>query len=652
MRIDLESFSVQLQEKENLNQSQKNQIEKMRIDLESFSVQLQEKEKIILSLKDQLIEKEHVELSYENEINELVQQYEEKLFQKKQTLQTLLSRLAWKEKELTVKISENQTLLSELSLQKQEANYFSSQLWEIQHSRAWRIVQLIWKTRIKYFPPGSKQSRILRTSINGYKVLKNEGLISFFKSAFKKLSKIKLFALKTKQLDKIDYQTTTPSVSLIYPNPVYIPDKKIITEEPQLIDIPYPNEPSDSHNQKKKINEYMKYKDFVLSISHDNYLSINFGGIQMFMVDEQALFDKQQISYIHLYPINTDDYFNNESALMLGLNVDSKHIGQFSVEDIVSILETLLVDQYKCKSLILHQFKGWTLNAIQSIISITQPFSLIFYIHDYFSICPQHNLLRNLNEFCNAPSVESNACTICEFGEKRKIHLPFVRQLFTIFPWLIVAPSKSAEKNWNKTFPDFNGEVIIEPHKKIRETSIKHEERDLNIIRIAYAGQAVSNKGWELWRKFVDQFSSKTEYELYHLGTREEKNIEQFESVRVSSQNRTAMMDELNMHRIDVLFHCPIWPETFSYVLYEAIGSGCFVITTRQSGNIADFVQKNKNGIVFESFPELLQYLNDPINLRKDLKNFHENNPKVFELEVNDNIINYVKNHTQYGSTK
>jgi len=187
---------------------------------------------------------------------------------------------------------------------------------------------------------------------------------------------------------------------------------------------------------------------------------------------------------------------------------------------------------------------------------------------------------------------------------------------------------------WQKAFSEFQGEVRIEPHIILKDSDALFSPHSNETIKIAYAGQPEKSKGWELWRDLVDNFSSNENYTLIHLGRREEVNLEYFENVRVSSKNRTAMVDALSKHKIDVLFHCPIWPETFSYVLYEAELAGCFVLTIKQSGNVADYVKENKNGIVFETIDELIDYLRTPVNLKNDLETFYNSKTRSKSIQL------------------
>jgi hypothetical protein len=148
----------------------------------------------------------------------------------------------------------------------------------------------------------------------------------------------------------------------------------------------------------------------------------------------------------------------------------------------------------------------------------------------------------NKREFCNAPLVESNACSICIFINTRITHLPLVKELYSRFPFVIIAPSKSAAKLWTKTFPDLSLEMRIEPHVLLKESTSKTITKSYEIIRIAYAGQGVHEKGWDIWRKFVNHFNTFETYDLFHLGSWAGQNPESFENVRVTSQNRTAML--------------------------------------------------------------------------------------------------------------
>ena len=58
--------------------------------------------------------------------------------------------------------------------------------------------------------------------------------------------------------------------------------------------------------------------------------------------------------------------------------------------------------------------------------------------------------------------------------------------------------------------------------------------------------------------------------------------------------------------QIDAAFIWPNWPETFSFVAYEALQAGCLIITHPDSGNVFDAAKSMNKLIVFENFEDLV----------------------------------------------
>ena len=433
-----------------------------------------------------------------------------------------------------------------------------------------------------------------------------------------------------------------PSVTIVHSVNGSLPDRKIQGAKQDLY-IPLPALQMDPPTGLwERVTGSLKYTDFLVSISQDDYLTTDFG-LQIPISDEQALYAERKISYIHLYSVPRKEHFMETDAYFaIGLNVDSVPIGQYALNDIVMLLKRLLDENHICRSLNLHHFKGWNLQALNSVLSAIQPAHTFFTIQDYFFACPQPNLLRNQREFCNAPHVESNSCTICESGGIRKEHLHLVTQLFSAYPFSVIAPTRSAEDIWKKVFPDHTGEIRVVPPVKLKRTPVRLPIYPNDPIRIAYAGQDVRIMGWEAWRLLVDK-SAVDDLEFFHLGSCAGKHRETFEQVSTSRQNRTAMIDALLRNRIDVLFFWPIYPEPFSFVFYEAMAAGCFVITSNQTGDVAKHVKEQGNGMVFERSEAMLAYLSDPATLRNDLLDFRRRFPNAFTLETNSSIADLVK---------
>jgi len=625
-------FTSQIKTKEEQIQSLSHQLENTEKELTS---QIKIRDEQIQILTSQL---ENVRSENLAKIEQLTHKHTEELLSKKQTIKSLLSRLSSHHLVLQQKERTIENLETQLADLRQNAESNAQLLSEIMHSRAWKAVETYRKYKIKLLPPGSFRLRFLRGIKNGVRMLFTRGPIPLIKRFVERISEL-LYRKPTRAAQVAVEVDQIPDAQLLeHPNPMYIPDEMIVpSPDDDHGTTPAPAEPYPMDRLWKLVQNGIKNRNFVISISHDDYLTIT-GGTQVFIADEQDALDKRGISYIHLYPIREDDYLNNQACIDVGLNVDSTHIGQFPLSAIVNLESLLAEHNYTCLSLNLHHFMGWSISGLKSIISNARAKQLIFYIHDYFSVCPQFILLRNNIEFCNAPDIESHACTICMFSERRKDHLSLVRELFFSFPFQVIAPSRSAKLLWQKAFPFYSGEVRIEPHLIIKESTSLIPVRQDGRIKIAFAGGPHRTKGWEIWRELVDIFSTNDHYKLFHLGARYDVYSEEFVSVKATPNNRNAMTDALRNHEIDVLFHFTLNPETFSFVLYEAIAAGCFILTFVNSGNVADFVRENQNGIVFESKDDLFAYLADPDNLRRDLANFHERHPRLKIVEKNEAI--------------
>jgi glycosyltransferase involved in cell wall biosynthesis len=96
------------------------------------------------------------------------------------------------------------------------------------------------------------------------------------------------------------------------------------------------------------------------------------------------------------------------------------------------------------------------------------------------------------------------------------------------------------------------------------------------------------------------QFSSATAPQIPNIN---------FVETEVSSASRYVAIDLLKKHQIDIVAMLAPWPETFSYVVHEAIAAGCQVICLKNSGNVARIVQSTGRGLVFDTEEALTEFL-------------------------------------------
>ena len=128
------------------------------------------------------------------------------------------------------------------------------------------------------------------------------------------------------------------------------------------------------------------------------------------------------------------------------------------------------------------------------------------------------------------------------------------------------------------------------------------------------------------------------------MGTGKE-NINNVKNVYVSTaeQGENAMKKALEDNNISLVFLWSVWPETYSYVYYEVLSTGGYVITNNISGNVACMVEEYHNGTVFRDYDEFLLWLKDFEAVRNIINEYRINygyKPEVIVPNQNlDDIV-------------
>ncbi len=100
-------------------------------------------------------------------------------------------------------------------------------------------------------------------------------------------------------------------------------------------------------------------------------------------------------------------------------------------------------------------------------------------------------------------------------------------------------------------------------------------------------------------------------YEFIHLGSPE--TVERRRGLRhyvvaTSPGQPDAMADAVRDLQIDLVLVLSTWPETFSYVTYEALAGGADVVCLADSGNVADAVLSRGRGVVMADESSLFDF--------------------------------------------
>ncbi len=206
------------------------------------------------------------------------------------------------------------------------------------------------------------------------------------------------------------------------------------------------------------------HSTYIVSLSHDDYLTIT-GGAQVYIADEQRLANQAGLSYLHIYPFRKNNSLvSDDELLYLGINVDGIPIACTEAEELIDALNRLegkVLDKVS-----IHHSMGFSAKFCR-MFCIFQKTKWFFWLHDYFSLCPSYNLLRNDVEYCGAPDINSNACRLCRYGNARADQAAAFERLFKMNKLEVASPSHFTYELWQSHFP------VVVPVRVIPPVTLK-----------------------------------------------------------------------------------------------------------------------------------------------------------------------------------
>jgi hypothetical protein len=379
-------------------------------------------------------------------------------------------------------------------------------------------------------------------------------------------------------------------------------------------------------------------RNFIFAISHSDYRTV-LGGTEKVIRAEKALFEKMNISYLHVFPTFIP-FIPPDDNHMVGVSIDGNLIGTYTLSELGLVFDLLVRDDYfRPVACHLHHLKGISLNEVNHLIRILNPPKIRFFIHDYYAICPQFNLLRDGGVFCGGPPVESDICAACSWGRGRSSHTKSFGDLFRSHDMEFIAPSRMAADIWNATALYEGTTVRVVPHfrlSEVRSVPVKTTGNPKR-LRIAYVGYQADIKGWQTWSRITQEVNSDF-YEFYHIGAAEDQLPGVLHlPLPLENGEENPVADLMKKLDIDIALLWSIWPETYSFTLFESLAGRCFIITNPQSGNIASVVRDRSAGAVFAAETEVLDFLKDSSRVHGILTEYKTRCPDI-ELSWNPSI--------------
>lgn len=351
----------------------------------------------------------------------------------------------------------------------------------------------------------------------------------------------------------------------------------------------------------------------LISVGHDHYRRVP-GGVQLCIHREELLATSLGKIYVNIHPWQPLPVLaHNVDDLCVNIVVDGKDRGVARMQDFISAVEkiSLIVRE---ADVIIHHMLGHAPEQLADLIMATRKKKVTLWLHDFFTLCPSYALLRNNVKYCGAPSIDSNACTICLFGKARAAHLQRIRSFFKKIDVSVIAPSSAALALWEQAnlLTPYSKHVV--PHARFvpAKKSIQRPGKSNGRIRVAFAGAPVVHKGWPLFAKLVGALKNDPRLEFFYFGSHS-PSIDglKCEHISVAADDLNSMSNAIAQAQIDIVIHWAECFETFSFTTHEAICGGSIVITNAKSGNVANVVRATKHGVVLADEYELWQFFED-----------------------------------------
>jgi hypothetical protein len=356
----------------------------------------------------------------------------------------------------------------------------------------------------------------------------------------------------------------------------------------------------------------LRYPTFAVHLTNANIFAAP-GGLERYILESSRYaLEHEELSSLIVFP---------SRDISGGLHILADHQLMPAVEQ--GVFLRFLYEQRKAiGSLHLQHSMNWNLGRLHELLVFAEEHvpRRLLYVHDYQLICTQHNLLWNDQKFCGPPeNIETGLCSNCMYGTTVRSHRAGWEVLLDQVPE-IVLPSQAAKNIFQRAFPHSAEKIHVVPHLNVGERPVSEGMRTDIKPAIVFSGAAGFNKGIDRYAALIERHGER--YRWVTVGIEDYFHGHPLVEHRHYSFHGAVPLDELlNTLKPAVAFLGSLVPETFSYTTHEMLAAGLPILSTVESGNIADTVRLREAGKVYASFDEMSAALGDKEEIPALLKN-------------------------------
>lgn len=349
-----------------------------------------------------------------------------------------------------------------------------------------------------------------------------------------------------------------------------------------------------------------------VTVGHDEYVGRT-GGVQTVIRREAAEAEQRGWSHLHLYPAVPMPVVDFESLEpVMGLVIGEEIRGLYRASDVAwAFTRRRREGRVADVRFAIHSLLGHSTPAVTQVLKALSARRGWLWAHDQSSLCANYLLLRNDVEFCGAPPPNSPACSICIYGERRRIQLVEHAALFAAFEIEVLTPSQAMLDHWLASAPYPHGPARAHPLGSLRPTGQAARVEEGAPFRIGYLGFKVGHKGWPIFVGLADAFADDPRYEFLHLGAEPGPEAPcRFIEVDSRSAGGEAMTSAVEAAGLDLALVASLCPETFCFTAREAVAGGAALAALESSLAVAEFIRSGEAaGVVLEHEDQLHQLL-------------------------------------------
>lgn len=377
---------------------------------------------------------------------------------------------------------------------------------------------------------------------------------------------------------------------------------------------------------------------FILSFSMSNYLLYG-GGTNLVVSSHQKLFNANEISYICIAPFLLHGKMVDKLRDFWSLIIDGEQKGVLSTLHLIQFIKRIEAEGETLTAIHIHHWKDTDFECFQQIMN-TLDGQVFMFIHDYSTVCSNFTLLRG-SEFCGYGKLEESRCHGCEYYSDSLRKKMIYERIWNALQKRIhfVFPSEVAQNVWISAYPQYRHLCSVIPHQCCSGSYSGNMGETKEKLNIAYVGSREHYKGWNVFLELYNLKKNDKCFDWFYIGT-DKTEIEGIQDIYADNRiDPMSMMNALRSNKIDVAVLWSLCKETYSYTYFECFSANVFVVTNKNSGNIAFQVEKNGNGMVADSIGDLLDLTNEELKKKIDLFKYGKlRGPET--LSTNKQILN------------